>query len=200
MSILPKTEYRDLFYTRNFGPFQADDFGEVAGLSSASLSTSISSSDTLDTHSAFTSASLTSAQGLLAAGENGLHSFCPDKDTWIDYVWCRADVVSSVASARIRLLIVNDGQQIATAYQGGQWLTQSQNIGSSSSISTDAWDAATLLDPLLPHTLNELAIVHRAGQPYNKVPAGGLLVLAASVNPTALVNLVVGIRCRERAM
>ena len=140
----------------------------------------------------------------MPAAENGLHSFCPDKDTWIDYVWCRAEEISTDNNVGLRLLVVNNGQKIATAYQGGQWLTASLSIGNSSSISSDPWGDGAIQQPLVPDTLTELPLSNRAVGPtkriYNKVPAGGLLVAVATENPAGLVNLVIGIRCRERSL
>jgi len=116
---------------------------------------------------------------------NLLMPFFPDKNVWIDAAWVRMNTQPSTA-ALFRLIFVNDGQDIARAVILDQALT-----------------VALDLEPgaLTEDTRHNLVIATSSAPgspPVNKVEAGGLIVADFDVSPTALDDLFIGIRWRDR--
>jgi len=184
MGLIPRSEYRDLFYVYFMGPFTVSSFAQYDISSDSLASTSISTVS--QTSSVSTSGALSSENALYTAAGG---SFCPDKDTYVDAAWVRSESISTVDLARLRLLSVKDGQSVMGAWSNRQFISERLNLGDDSSS-----EGSFSYQPLVQRTKTDLVIRPE----FNKIPAGGLL-LVLSEGPTNVTGLRIGLRLRERA-
>lgn len=182
----------------NFGPFDAADFVTTDVLSSVSLQSIGSSESSITLVSGSHTTNFTSSISSEVSPVTYTSLFCPDRDLYIDEVWMRAKVISTDNMNRLRLLSVSNGQSVKAAWANRQFLTSRAygNIGDetlSSYSSVDSGSTISFDGPLVANTRKDIRVIPNQ----NKVPAGGLLVILAEEVPDALVDLVIGVRCRE---
>lgn len=200
MSIIPASEYRDLFYVWFMGPFDADDFVQYNISSDSFASSSISSISDSSSLSLPATSGAISSMNFGPTAEGGAGGFCPDKDTYVDAAWLRAETISTVDVAKFRLLAVANGQRIMAAVQNNQFVTDQINVGDeSSSESVTSWNQDTgKFEPAVNRTKLNLKVAHDRGQ--NVIKAGGILLPTFDLAPTNVTGLRIGIRLRERRL